>query len=166
MDFGFGSFCYDPLEIGGVGDLASMIKSLVTWAVLLLFLLFCWYETKEFYTAAAQTPQATTAGTSAFGNNVNVVSALAMAAAIMVVIVGIPVFFIGFVGRYDIAASLIGGPMGYLTPGAASWVGWANDHLLPLDLCLALVGASVVFRFGIGAVYSLSVAIIKFCVGL
>jgi len=156
------TFDLDPLSVSEIAVAAATIRGLLVWALYGVLLMQGWRVTDSYMKAATSARQATTAGTSVLGSNVNVGSAAAMAAVITVVILAIPALGLAFlsssgVGTYFVAANF--------SSGFGVWWGYA-DNYVPVTVMLGTLSSWIAFRFAFGAVYVSVTTAIRFLVGL
>ncbi|MCO5053683.1 MAG: hypothetical protein M9920_15500 [Verrucomicrobiae bacterium] len=154
----------NPFSLGWVSDLAALCRRIVTWGVLFLLV---WRNTHITIAAIMATGgfrQATSAGTTVLGTNVNSGLALAMAVAITVAVGVIPVALVTWAGATGHLPTIFSSPFTASTSPILQSLYLANQFF-PLALMLTASISAWVYQISLGGLLWVSQAIVRFLVG-
>jgi len=152
----------DPLSDTDFADKVTVFRSITVWALAGLLLMAAWRVTEDYMKAGAQVRQATTAGTSFMGFNVNTGSALTMATLITTALLAIPAVGMAYISFAGISSTFVASNF---TAGFGSWWGYANNFL-PVDMMVGTAMSYLAFRFAFGTVFAVVSTVIRYMVGL
>jgi len=156
----------NPLANEGIAVIASGTRSILVWLITCVYFIALWqcFDTKMSDVTKAR--QASTAGTTVLGENVNAVSATLMATAITVAALAIPGFMVAWWSDHgSVSSFLSAGPLSGVTGIFAHSIALANAFI-PLDVIIADVVGYMVFRVSCTSLYFTVSTIIRYLVGL
>ena len=154
----------NPFSRAWVFDLAGLCRRIVTWGVLFTLL---WRNTKvtlEAIMATGGFRQATSAGTTVLGTNVNSGLALAMAAAITVAVGVVPSALVTWAGATGHLPTIFSSPFTASTSGIQQAL-WMANQFLPLALILTAAISAWVYQISLGGLLWVSQTVVRFLVG-
>jgi len=143
---------------------ATVIRTVLIWIILFMLFVKIRMAFSESMSTLAQSPQATTAGETVLGNNLNAASALVMAAIIVALIFTALAAMAGYMVTTGAALATASSPTS--TIGALGWGGGFVMTFLPLGYlvtCCLSYGAFLVLK---DVLTGVAAASIKFATGL
>lgn len=158
------SFDLNPMNIPFVAAAASWLRGLITWAFWAFFLLYAWKYLDASMSAAMRTQQSASAGTSIAGTNINTVTALAMAALIVVATAAVPAFAVTYLSGSGGLAAISVNPFTSADSVVRQAV-WLMDNFIPIDLLVTGLVTFLIYRASLSGITYLAMGTIKFLVG-
>lgn len=156
----------NPANFAPTANIGTMSRQLAKWVLTVSFLIACWSVLGSHIQALGSVRQATASGQTILGTNANVVTALAAAALITVVLAAVPALALTIGDKvvmnaisfqpFTVAASV--------STMCANAVGIA-DMFFPLDLSAFYVCNYILFRVSISGVWFVAVTVCRFIVG-
>ena len=157
----------NPYHQESLAAIAAWVRSAFTWFICIGALVVAWGVLEQYLVAQGSLRQATTAGETVLGTNVNAGSALAMAIVITLVLVALPLPFIAWLATGSYVTNAIVNPFsgGLVTGPVADGIMLLNG-CFPIDLAFYVGIYLLVYRMGIGVWYFVAAAVVRACTGL
>jgi len=154
MSLSWGGFTVDvnPMHLQGMADVAAWIRGAFTFLMAVFCFRDAWLAVEGYLKASGSVRQASTAGDAVLGNNLNLISAQAMAIAITGVLAALPALFITWLGTTNYVATISSGLVGDAPGPVASGLSLVNSFL-PVDYIVTGYVGVLVFRMQVGGLW-------------
>lgn len=153
----------DPFEHPWVNALASLCRHVIAWGSLVGLIYFCSQEVSKGVGVSGTWRQASSAGTSVAGTNVNSASAISMAGLITVALAVLPATALTVMTTFS--GGWAAGPVPSISNGSIAWSVDAMLQFIPLGLVVSDLATGLIFRFTWSGLLWFVQTVIRFLVG-